>query len=180
MAVNKQISDEAVKKATGRDWAEWLKVLDKAGGRKLGHREIAGIVSEKFGAPPWWSQMVTVTYERERGLREVHQTASGFSASVSRTIAAPVDEVFAAFDDAKRRRSWLRVPKLTVRTSTANRSMRITWPDGTSVEVGFYAKGDAKSQVAVQHSKLADKEDVAARKALWTEALTRLREQLES
>jgi uncharacterized protein YndB with AHSA1/START domain len=174
------ISDEAVKKATGRGWTEWLKLLDKAGAKKLAHGEIAAIVSEQFGAPPWWSQMVTVTYERERGLREVHQTPSGFQASVSRTFAVPVDELFDAWSDAKRRKSWLRAAKITVRKSTPNKSIRLTWSDGTNVEAGFYAKGDAKSQVAVQHSKLADKEDVAAKKALWSEALTRLREQLES
>lgn len=174
------ISDEAVKKATGRDWKEWLRLLDKAGAKKLAHREIATIVSEQFGAPPWWSQMVTVTYERERGLREVHQTPAGFQASVSRTMAVPIDELFAAWNDAKRRRSWLRASKIIVRKATPNKSIRITWSDGTNVEAGFFAKGATKSQVAVQHSKLAGKADVAAKKALWSEALTRLREQLES
>jgi hypothetical protein len=52
--------------------------------------------------------------------------------------------------------------------------MRITWDDGTSVEVGFYARGEAKSQVALQHSKLASKADVQARKAFWAERLEAL------
>lgn len=175
-----QIGDEAVKKATGRDWPEWLKLLDKEGARKLSHKEIVAIVSEKFGVGPWWCQMVTVTYERERGLREMHQKADGFAASISRTIAAPVAKLFAAWDDAKRRTEWLQTTKLVVRKSTPNKSLRISWPDETDVQVNFYEKGPAKSQVTVDHSKLADKEDVAAKKALWSEALTRLREQLES
>jgi len=175
-----QIGDEAVKKATGHDWAEWLRLLDKEGARKLSHKEIVAIVSEKFAVGPWWCQMVTVTYERERGLREMHQKADGFSASVSRTIAAPVAKLFAAWDDAKRRTAWLQTTKLVVRKSTPNKSLRISWPDETNVEVNFYSKGASKSQVTVDHSKLAGIEDVAAKKALWSEALTRLREQLES
>jgi hypothetical protein len=35
------ISSEAVRKATGRTWAEWLRLLDKAGAKKMAHGEIA-------------------------------------------------------------------------------------------------------------------------------------------
>ncbi len=61
--------------------------------------------------------------------------------------------------------------KLTVRTATPDKSMRITWPDGTSVEVYFVGKGPAKSQVAVQHGKLTDKESAERIKAYWSERL---------
>jgi uncharacterized protein YndB with AHSA1/START domain len=124
--------------------------------------------------------MVTVTYERERGLRELYEKSDGFSASVSRTIAVPLDDLFEAWSDAKRRKSWLQAAKLVIRKTTPRKSMRITWPDETNVEVGFSAKSEAKSVVAVQHSKLKDSDDVAAKKALWSAALTRLKEQLES
>jgi len=166
---SKNIGDEAVKRATGRDWAEWLKLLDKAGAKKMAHRDIAAMVSEKFGAPPWWSQMVTVTYERERGLREVHETAAGYVANVSRTFAMPVDELFDAFRRAAKKE------KYKERKATAPKSLRLTAPDDTSVEVGFYAKGDEKSSVAVQHSKLASQKDVARRKEYWRGVLDSLR-----
>jgi hypothetical protein len=61
--------------------------------------------------------------------------------------------------------------KPTVRKATANKSMRLTWEDGSSVELYFTAKGDAKSQVAIQHRKLASKSDVAEAKAFWGERL---------
>jgi len=57
--------------------------------------------------------------------------------------------------------------------------MRVTWPDGTSLEVNFYSKGDSKSQVSVQHSKLKDSADVARRKAYWSAALARLKDFLK-
>ena len=57
--------------------------------------------------------------------------------------------------------------------------MRITWSDDqTNVDVSFWDKGPAKSTVQVQHSKLADRDDVEAKRAFWRAALARLAEQL--
>jgi len=164
----KEIGDDAVRRATGRGWAEWLKLLDKAGAKTKTHKEIAAIAGE-HGAPPWWSQMVTVTYERERGLREVHQTAAGYVANVSRTFPLPVEELFAAF------RKLVKKEKYAERKATPPKSLRLTAPDETSVEAGFYAKGESKSSVAVQQSKLKSQKDVAKSKAYWGAMLERLK-----
>ena len=52
--------------------------------------------------------------------------------------------------------------------------MRITWPDRTSVAVGFASQGSGKSQVAVQHEKLADRAAAARTKTYWAERLDAL------
>jgi len=135
-------------------------------------------VSGKYGVGPWWQQMVTVGYERARGLRDVHQTASGYVANASRTIAVPVADLIAAWSDARRRAKWLDV-KPEARRTASKKSLRFDWPDGTQVMVAFDAKGDAKSVVTVEHSKLAGTKDVAARKAYWSATLAKLKELLE-
>ena len=56
--------------------------------------------------------------------------------------------------------------------------MRITWPDGTSVALGFTRKGAAKGQVQIQHSKLADKSAATRIKRYWEERLAALGEVL--
>ena len=43
----KRSSDEAVKAKTGKVWAEWFKILDKAGAKKWPHKEIAMYLYEK-------------------------------------------------------------------------------------------------------------------------------------
>jgi hypothetical protein len=48
----------------------------------------------------------------------------------------------------------------------------------TNVDVNFLPKGDAKSQVAVEHSKLADPGEAERMKAYWGERLERLRDLL--
>jgi hypothetical protein len=67
------ISSAAVKKATGKDWKQWFTLLDKAGARKMPHKDIACLVYEKHQVSGWWAQMVTVGYEQARGLRQKHQ-----------------------------------------------------------------------------------------------------------
>lgn len=68
--------------------------------------------------------------------------------------------------------------KLTVRTATRKKSMRITWEDGTPVGVWFTAKGENKSLVQVQHGKLPTRGELEARKAYWAGRLTALGELL--
>jgi hypothetical protein len=173
------MSDDAVRTKTGRDWPGWVALLDREGATSLPHREIVDRV-HAHGVPDWWSQTVTVGYERIRGLRDVGQRrGGGYEVSKSRTVAAPLGRLYRAFHAPATRARWLPGVKLVIRTATGNRSMRVTWPDGTSVHVMFYAKGEAKSQVAIQHVRLASKADAEKLRAFWTERLASLAELVE-
>lgn len=169
------VGSEAVMKATGKAWEDWLKVLDKAGAVKLPHKDIAGMLGDKFGVPGWWQQMVAVGYEQARGLRAVHQKAEGFSASASKTFQANLEKIYKAWDDPQLREVWLPGAPLQVRRSTDGKSMRITWTLGNSnVDVGFFSKGPDKTVVQIEHSKLSGEEAVQAQKAYWSSSLERL------
>jgi hypothetical protein len=175
------MSDETVKAKTGCGWERWVRALDAKGAASWSHTEIAEYVSEKYKIPGWWAQTVTVGYERIKGLREIGQRRSGsYEAAKSKTVAVPIARLYRAFNDKRTRARWLPGVALTVRKAAAERSMRITWDDGTSVELYFVAKGEAKSQVAVQHGKLVSKADAEARKAYWGERLGALAELLAS
>ena len=172
------VGDAAVEKATGRAWEAWLALLDSANAKLLPHKEIVALLFGKHGVPGWWAQMVAVGYEQARGLRAVGQKSGtgDFAANASKTIAASVDDVFAAWEDARRRARWLPGAKLEIRRATSAKSMRITWlADGSSVDVGFYTKGPAKSAVALDHSKLASAAARTRQKRYWSEALERLK-----
>ena len=174
------MSDDAVQAKTGKSWKEWFAILDKDGAKKMSHQEIVKYLHTKQGVGPWWQQMVTVTYEEARGLRERHQKPAGFQISVSRTINVPVGKLYNAFANDKARNAWLTENGLAVRKATANKSMRVTWNDvKTSLEISFISKGDDKSQVVVQHSKLPNARASATMKTYWGKALDRLRASLE-
>ena len=169
------MSDSAIKAKTGCTWARWVAALDYAGAHTWPHAKIAEHVHQKYKVGDWWAQTVTVGYERIKGLRVIGQRRDGaFEASKSRTFPVPLARLYRAWSNPKERERWLGEPKLAVRTARANKSMRITWPDATSVEVLFYAKPGRKSQVAIQHRKLPDRGSGLRMKAFWAERLEAL------
>ncbi|HEX2163992.1 MAG TPA: hypothetical protein VHM02_08585 [Thermoanaerobaculia bacterium] len=171
------VSDETVREKTGRDWRRWVEALDDAGAGAWSHGEIASHVHESLGVSGWWSQSVTVGYERIKGRREIGQRLSGsYEASKSKTVPASLETVRRGFEDAALRARWLPDAEPKLRKTTSAQSLRIDWEDGTAVDVWLTAKGDAKTQVAIVHKKLASKEDAAARKAYWGERLAALAE----
>jgi len=173
-----KVGDEAVKKATGKAWPEWFKLLDKAGAKKLPHPEIATLLAEKHGVKPWWSQMVTVGYEQARGLRVLHEAADGFQASGNQTINVPAATLFEAFVNDKQRQSWLG-DVLAVRKATRPKSARFDFKSGTLVGVNFYAKGAGKSSVSLDQRKLKSAKEAANAKKFWAEKLEKLKAMLE-
>jgi hypothetical protein len=173
------ISDAALKAKTGCTWERWVKALDRAEAHAWPHRAIAEYVHEKYQVPSWWTQMVTVGYERIRGLRVVGQRRSGaYRASRSRTFPVSVSRLYGAFSTPRGRAAWLPGVNLTVRTATRNRSLRITWGDGTSVDLLFTARTRAKSQVQLDHDKLGSRAAVDRMKAYWGERFDALAGQL--
>lgn len=162
------MSDAVIAAKTGYTWGEWERVLDADNAAAMAHRDIATLVHEKHGIGSWWTQSVTVGYERIKGLRERGQQRSGeYQASKSKTLNVPVDVAFEAWADRKTRRRWLRGVEPQVRTATASRSMRLSWTDGSLVAVWFQAKGRAKSVVGVQHTKLPNRAAVDRVKREW-------------
>ena len=140
-------------------------MLDADNAAKLPHRDIAILLHGKHGVADWWAQMVTVGYERIKGLRDRGQRrGGGYETTKSKTINVPVTALFRAWEHEATRRRWLDGVKASVRSSTAPKAMRLQWPDGTVVIAGFTPKGDAKSMVALAHTKLPDKESAARSK----------------
>ncbi len=176
------VRSKAVRAQTGNGWKEWLAILDKAGARRMPHREIVDYLYEKHKVPGWWAQMVSVGYEQARGLRKKHQKPGGYEIGVGRVLPMGVAAAFKAWKDEKLRRRWLPDAKgaFTIRKAMLNKSMRITWVDGkTSLSVYFLAKGTGKCQVVVQHSKLPNARTAASKKTYWAQAFERLRTTLE-
>lgn len=175
------ISAEAVAAKTDKTWAQWFAVLDEVKATAMAHKEIAAYLQEAHQLSGWWSQMITVGYEQERGLRQKHETPQGFQISRSKTIGVPLDTLYQAWHDEGRRQRWLPDDRLITRKATPNKSMRLTWSDGeTNLEVNFYARGQGKSQVVVQHTKLPDEKAAATMKDFWAEKLVVLKEILEA
>jgi hypothetical protein len=179
-----RVGDAAVRARTGKGWDEWIAILDAEGAQSLGHKEIVAIVDRHLpGNDGWWPQMVTVGYEQARGLRVKHQKPEGFEISRSKTIQAPAARLYAAWTEPALLAQWFgqeTAAAVTMRKCTPDKSARLLWSDGhTTVEALFYPKGEQRTQVALQHSKLASAEQADDMKAYWGEKLDILKSLLE-
>jgi len=174
------MSDAAVSKATGRSWPEWAAELDRVKASAWEHAAIATHLRGDHDLSDWWAQMITVAYERLRGLRDVGQRrGGGYDVNRSRTIGVPVARLWRAFEDERERSDWLPEP-LTIRTATKHRSMRIRLADDSPLDVHFTDKGEAKSAVSLQHRGLPDRESADRMREHWGERLSALAALLEA
>jgi uncharacterized protein YndB with AHSA1/START domain len=177
-----RIGQDAVRTGTGKTWSQWLTILDRAGAGKMSHRDIALLLGRRYpGIGMWWHQMVTVGYEQARGLRETHERIVGYEISGSRTVAASASALFKAWKDPRARRRWLPGERLVIGKTTAGKSMRIVWGDGTTrLEVQFFPRRPGRCQVVVSHSRLKDAKAAQHMKTFWSGRLDRLQEILEA
>lgn len=174
-------SDDAVREATGMGWVEWAEALDRLGADSMDHRAIAAHVAERYPVSEWWSQMVTVAYERFRGLRDVGQGRDGqYAVSRSRTVPVGVDRLWEAVEDPAERGRWLPETPLETRTANPPKSIRWTLDDGTRLDAYFTDKGEGRSTLTLQHRKLPDREAADRAKAFWADRLTGLAQRLRA
>ena len=172
--------DKGAQAAAGKTYSDWFAILDTAGARNMTHKEIVAILHSRYGLGRWWEQKITIIYEHERGLRQKHETQSGYQISLSRTLPFPVSKLFKMWHDRKVRGKWLIDDALTIRTATANKTLRASWENGKSrVVVGFYPKGQNRCQLVVQHTKLAGSVEASRMRKYWSEALARLKNMLD-
>lgn len=171
------MTEAAIAAGSGEGWDNWFRLLDAWGATERSHTDIARFVRDEHGVDGWWAQAVTVGYERARGMRARHQTTRGFEVSVSKTIAAPRDEVWAAFLEPRRRERWLEACGLGSRrrAGAVGRSATFDVPaNGTRVAVAIDPRPDGPSTVTITHEGLAGAKAVEAQRIAWRERLARL------
>lgn len=172
------VSDAAVLAKTGKSWAEWFSQLDQAGALAWDHKTIARHLADSYPLGGWWSQMIAVTYEQARGLRDKHEQKDGFQIQRERTIAVPAERAWKALKSLQ----WLpEAKKSHIRRVREDRRLLVylNWPDGADVVMGVNPKGEGKSSVGVQQSKLPDRAAAEEAKQFWGARLNSLRKQLE-
>ncbi|MEX2457501.1 MAG: hypothetical protein WD770_00770 [Actinomycetota bacterium] len=173
-------SGAALTKATGHGWEHWLGVLDEWGAASWSHGEIVRRLIDEEQVSGWYAQCITVGFERATGLRAPGQRKNGFAVTATKTIAAPVERLFRAFEDEAVRERWLPGAEMRRRTATAPKGARYDWEDGSTRVVVWFEKVDAaKSRVALEHEKLPDAETADEMKAWWRERVAALKTLLE-
>lgn len=171
------MTDAAIKARTGKDWMTWFAALDKTGAAKRDHKAIVALARE-MGSGRWHGQMVAVSYERARGLRALNQKCDGeFSVSITRVMGAPLSKLYAAA--TKDPAGWFPKGAFEETSRTKDKYWRGKWKRGR-LEIGFYAKGAGRAQIALQSNRLPDEASVEKERALWKKAMDRLQAIVET
>jgi uncharacterized protein YndB with AHSA1/START domain len=188
---------------TGKGLKAWAAILDRWGAATKGHAATARYLRDERGLTPWWSQMVTVAYERERGLRVVGQRSTkDFMATVSRVVKSSPEHAFTAFVDPNVLSTWFTTKakvdlRVGGRYSNADGDTGVfkvidpfgrlvfTWENpehcpGTLVGVRFDAKPGGKVTIGLGHSGIATKREWKEMKQGWSWALDSLKSYLET
>jgi hypothetical protein len=185
-----ELSDKTSRKSTGHGLEHWFKVLD-AYGKTHGHTKAADHLYAEHKVQGWHAQMITVTWERARGLRQENQSCTGtFQVSVSRTLETPVDWVVAFFNDPVRRKAWLKGAAPALRESmeaafAAGKAMelkkagyarmRYKWLSSV-VELRVTGKATGGCSIVADSSDLPDAGTVPVRREAFSAALDGLRD----
>ena len=185
-----ELSDRTARKSTGHGLDHWFEVLD-AFGKAHGHTKAAEYLYSEHKVQAWHAQMITVTWERARGLRQANQSCTGsFQVSVSRAMAVPVGWFVEFFNDARTRGAWLKTATPALRKAleeafASGKSMekkkpgyarmRYKWLSSV-VELRVNASPGGKSTIVADSSELPDADAVKVRREAFAEALDRLRD----
>ncbi len=168
-----KIASVAVEQATGRSWEQWLPLLDADDAKRMTHKEIVAHLRSMYTVDERWGQKVAAGYAQARGLHVAHQSANGFAVTSTRTMESSVSAVFRAFNDPTRR-DWCHERLYSVQTAVAPRMLRLAMPDKSTVTVSITRKGNTRTMVAIEQTKIADAQAADQAKLAWKQALDRM------
>jgi len=172
------ISNKAVESATGRNWSGWFELLDANNCDELTHKEIVAYLRNNSDLNGWWQQMVTNTYEQEKGIRNKHEMPDGYQISASKSIKIPVHDIYEKLLDAKFVGKWLDGNTFEIRLANKNKNIRINWEE-TDLEIQFFTRDTNKTQVTIQERKIYGSALAETKKEYWKEKLVLLKAKLE-
>lgn len=195
------VSEAACQQATGKTLTDWFRSLDLANAQDLGRRDLVNHVYELVNKQEWWATTIAVEYEKARGLKEKDGQPKGYSVCSTKTIAAPLDLVFAAFGDASVLNRWFGtdtqsqfVDGGTMTNDDGDRwvysrirlgkDIRCRWETptcaaGSQLEVLFADKGKGKTGITLNHTRIQDRAAADQLREGWSRGLESLKAHLE-
>jgi uncharacterized protein YndB with AHSA1/START domain len=190
------VTNEAAKAATGKTLNQWFHELDEWDGLKKGRREInVHLYSQKID--PWWCTTIAVEYEKHHDIRKKDGLLEGYFICSTKTIAAPVADVFDAWTGKGPLSQWFgdtskadpvengqletkQGDKGTFLRVRKNKDIRLALSSpGFSapvlVDAQFQDKGKGKTGLLVNLSRIQTRAEADAVRNAWAEALNRLK-----
>ncbi len=197
------VTDASCKKATGKTLKQWFSAMEAAGDVSKKRRDAINWLYAEMNKDMWWCTTVWVEYERSKGVvNRKDGLPEGYNICVTKTIAAPVADVYAAWADSKHLAKWFG-PKTKAKVADKgswddrfgnsgdylrvreNKDLRFTWSNGgsastTQVDVAFADKGKGKTGITLNHQRLQNREEADGLRKAWGDAFDQLKAMLEA
>ena len=190
------MSDEAVQKATGRDWDDWFALLDAGRAGELNHKGIVALLEAEIESM-WWRQAVAVEYEKARGLRVTGETDGGsFQVGAQKSFPVSAEDSWRLLVSSAAIEIWLGegVGPAPVRGAQYATTEGITgkfrvvkewshvrlswqprgWQKPSILQVRVTPRGAGKSVISFHHEGLPSKRTREEMKLRWQQALLAL------
>lgn len=192
-----RVPSVSVQKHTGKNWDQWIRLLNQAGAVNLSHKEIVSFLVKKYKLGPWWSQGVTTGYEIAIGRKVMGQNSKGeLSLTSSRTFPVNEKKMWKILLSSQGLDCWLKPiskfqlkPGFTfeaengvygeVRTFKEFKRARIKWqdtdwPKPSIVQIMLVPRKNNKCILVFQHEKLMNGRIKNSIRDYWKKALVDL------
>lgn len=104
-----RVTSASVQKGTGRNWDQWIGILEKAGARSWSHRETVELLTKRYKLTPWWQQGVALGFEYHTGKKIEGQNEKGeYSVSVTKSIPMARPKLWKWLISDEGQELWLR------------------------------------------------------------------------
>ena len=192
-----RVTSASVHKGTGRDWDEWLGILNRVGARAWTHQEIVAFLKKKYKLSAWWQQGVTLGYELATGRRQEGQSLKGdYSLTATKSMPLTVKKLWQLVVSREGTQAWLKPLSPfslrvgaeyeceggifgKVRTLKAPERIRLSWqdtewPKSTVLSVMLVPRPAGKSIFVLQHNGLASPALRETMRSHWKAAIADL------
>ena len=189
-----KVASASVEKHTDKGWAEWLKILDRAGAKNWINKEITAHLAKKHKLSPWWAQIVATGYLIAIGKKIDGVNDRGErSLTATRTMNLSQKKMWAFLESPEGQAVWLKPlsdfefkPKCSfetldgyfgeVRTVKAPLRARLTWQEPewdkpTVLQLYVAPRAGERCLLVFMHEKILDGRTQETLRAHWKNAL---------
>lgn len=194
------ITDDSCKQATGKTIGEWMAQLEQRPELEGKRRETINFLYDAMGRgkDTWWATTIWVERERSKGVVLKDGRPDGYNICATKTITAPLHQVFEAFtgpmlaswfgDDAKATADGSLTDQAgnqaTAIRVREGKDIRYKWrtaggSDETDVDVMFAEKA-GKTGITLNHGRIQTRDEADGLRRAWGECFNRLKANLEA
>ncbi len=192
-----RVTSKSVEKHTGKNWDEWVEILNDLGAHVLTHQEIVALLKKKYKLTPWWQQEVTLGYEIAIERRLPGQTAKGlYTVTATKSLAIDAKKLWKLINSDQGIQIWLK-PMFPVkikvgeifettdgyygqiRTLRKDTRIRLSWQDPnwskkTSLQIFIVPNPKQRSILVFSHDQIDGIKNQELFRKRWKSVITEL------